>query len=272
MKNRQVSNGGTLIRVAKPAALLLVMCGICVLASAAANENENVEQIDLTKTALKEWIANQRIISQEKRDLSLAKEMLGERIALVKREISTLQERISDANESIAEADKKREEMLAENEKLKKASAALEGVVLKLEGGVRALLKRLPDPIRQRVKPLSQRLPEDPNEVKLSTGERFQNVVGILNEVDKFNREVSVTSEVRSLPDGSSIEVTALYVGLGQAYYVSANEAVAGVGTVTPDGWKWRQHNEAAPQIAAAIAILKNEKVASFVQLPAKVK
>jgi hypothetical protein len=122
------------------------------------------------------------------------------------------------------------------------------------------------------VKPLSQRLPDDANETKLSLAERFQNVVGILNEVDKFNREISVTSEVRTLADGSSVEVTSLYIGIGEAYYVSANGAIAGVGVASEQGWIWKPANEAAPQIADVIAVLKNEKVASFIQLPVEVK
>jgi len=107
------------------------------------------------------------------------------------------------------------------------------------------LLERLPDPVRERVKPLSQRFPEDPADTKLSLGERFQNVIGVLNEVNKFNGEVSVTSEVRALANGSSAEVTALYLGIGQAYYVNASGDAAGIGTASADGWVWTPADEA---------------------------
>jgi hypothetical protein len=66
--------------------------------------------------------------------------------------------------------------------------------------------------------------------------------------------------------------VTALYVGLGQAYYVSANGTMAGVGRPSENGWSWEPSNDAADEITDAIAILKNEKVASFVPLPIKVQ
>jgi hypothetical protein len=89
-----------------------------------------------------------------------------------------------------------------------------------------------------------------------------------LHEVNKFNREITVSSEVLTLPDGTSAEVTALYVGIGNAYYVSRNGSAAGIGTASPDGWVWQSANAAAEQIANAIAILKNEQVASFVKLP----
>jgi hypothetical protein len=115
-------------------------------------------------------------------------------------------------------------------------------------------------------------MPEDPEESKLSLGERFQNIIGILNEVTKFNREITVRSEVRTLPDGSSAEVTAMYVGIGQAYYVNAAGDIAGVGTASAEGWIWTPTNEAAAKIMDAIAILNNEKVADFVQLPVTIE
>jgi FtsZ-binding cell division protein ZapB len=235
----------------------------------AADETGRIEE---ARTAIEKWVETERIISQEKRDWQLGREMLNERIELVQREIESLKGKVSEAEESIAEADKKREELVEENERLKNASASLNDILKSLEGHTQKLLKRLPDPIRQRVKPLSQRLPDDANETKLSMAERFQNVVGILNEVDKFNREISVTSEVRTLADGSSVEVTSLYIGIGEAYYVSANGTVAGVGVASEQGWIWKPANEAAPQIADVIAVLKNEKVASFIQLPVEIK
>lgn len=249
---------------------------ICLVAAGAVySEKESGTIVDIARVSIEKWVETKRIISQEKRDWELGKEILNERIGLVDREIKSLEGKISDAEKSIAEADKKRIDLIDENEKLKKASASLDSVLVSLEDRTRQLLKRLPDPIRERVKPLSQRLPildaKDEKETKSTMAERFQNIVGILNEIDKFNREITVTSEVQTLADGSSVEVTAMYIGIGQGYYTSAKGDIAGVGTATADGWKWLPADEAAGQISDAIAILKNEKVASFIQLPVNI-
>ena len=98
------------------------------------------------------------------------------------------------------------------------------------------------------------------------------NVIGILNELNKFNYEITVTSEVQKLNSGESIEVTAMYLGLGQGYYVNANGTIAGVGSPSAEGWSWESADEAAAEIKDAISILKNEKIASFIPLPVKVK
>jgi hypothetical protein len=66
--------------------------------------------------------------------------------------------------------------------------------------------------------------------------------------------------------------VTALYVGIGQGYYATADGKAAGIGSSTPEGWVWTAANDAAPRISQAIAILKNEQAASFVQLPAEIQ
>lgn len=231
-----------------------------------------VDAVDDARSVLERWVETERVLSKERLDWTLGQEMLTSRIELVEREITSRREAIAQAQESIAEADKKRMALIDENERLAQASDALALTVAGLEERTRALLVRLPEPIRERVRPLSQGLPEDPADTTLSLSERFQNVVGILNEIDKFNRDITLTSEVRTLADGSTAEVTAVYVGLGQAYYATSTGEMAGVGTPSPDGWIWTPADEAAPRIAHAIAILKDEQVASFVHVPVRIE
>jgi uncharacterized phage infection (PIP) family protein YhgE len=231
------------------------------------------EKINNTRVTLEKWVETQRMISKEKQEWALAREMLGERINLVQNEIESLREKITKAEQSISDADKKRAELVEQNDKLKKSAETLKTIISNLEAQTRELSKRLPDPIRERIKLLTKLIPEDPNNTELSLSQRFSNVLGILNEVNKFNRgEITVTSEVRTLPDGSSAEVTVLYLGLGQAYYTGANGTIAGVGRPSKDGWIWEPANDVANEITDAIAILKNEKVAGFIPLPAKIQ
>lgn len=237
-----------------------------------ASEDNPADNIDTTRTLIEQWVETQRAISKEKKDWTLGKEMLNERISVVEDEITSLREKIAQTQASISEADKKRAELVQENDKLKTASTTLVDIVTSLESGIQALDRRLPDPIKALIKPLSQRLPKDPNETKLSLSQRFQNVIGILDAVNKFNREITVNSEVRTLSDGTAVEVTALYIGLGQAYYTGRNGTVAGVGRPGANGWQWESADDAADQVTAAIDILKNEKVADFVLLPVKIE
>jgi hypothetical protein len=126
--------------------------------------------------------------------------------------------------------------------------------------------------LRQRVAPLSERLPDDSDRTEASLSQRFQNVIGILNEVNKFNRDITVTSELRTLSDGTVAEVQALYLGLGQAYYVTVDGSAAGVGRPGPEGWDWSSADEFAESISRAIAILRNEEVPAYVPVPVQIR
>lgn len=242
-----------------------VLVAAALLAGTVAPDERSIQE---TRLLLEKWVETRRIISNEKREWELGRELLHERIALVKSEIESLRNRIAEAEESITSADRLGGELVDENEALKEAAAVLWEYASDFERRTLALLRRLPDPIRERVRPLSQRVPVNPDESKLSLSERFQNIVGILNEVNRFSREVTLVSEVRSLEGGASAEVTSIYVGIAQGYFVGAGNSVAGYGSASGDGWIWVQSDDAAAEIARAIAILKNEQVASFVKLP----
>jgi hypothetical protein len=236
-----------------------------------ADQDEKKPKLEDARSLISEWVRVSDLISKERTDWEISRELLQDQIALRRAEIESLRKSIAEAEESIAKADERRRGLDRELEGLNEAARAVQSAVVEYEARIVKLLKLLPDPIRERVKPLSQQIPEDPETTKILLGTRFRNVVGILNEVNKFNREITVTSEVRSLPDGTTVEVTSMYVGIGQGYYVSPDGKAAGVGRPSPDGWAWTPANDAAAAIAKAIAIHKNEEVASFVQLPIRI-
>jgi len=253
-------------RARAPRALAaLLLAPLATLGGAPPQDGATVEE---ARAALEKMVETRRILSQERRDWAIGRELLQDRIGVVKAEIAALREKLAGVQASVAEADQKRLEKIAANEAHVAASRALREGAAGLEARVRGLLARLPEPIRQRVKPLSQRIPEDPAETQETLSTRFQNVVGILDQVDKFQRDVTVASEVRTLSSGASAEVTALYLGLGQGYYVTANGTAAGIGSAGPEGWTWMPADASAADVARMVAIWKNEEGAAFVRLP----
>src|SRR5262249_42032647 len=162
---------------------------------------------------------------------------------------------------------KKRDALLAENDELKAISAKLVDAVTALEVEVRRLWKTLPDPIQTRLQPLYQRMPEDPAKARVSAAERFQNVLGIMSEVNKANNELTVNYEVHTLADGRPSEVKALYVGLAQAYFVSG-KGEAGIGRPSPDGWKWETSKSIGNDVLLALEIMQGKQTPAFVKLP----
>jgi hypothetical protein len=136
---------------------------------------------------------------------------------------------------------------------------------------VRALLKQLPDPVKGRIAPLVERIPADPAATRVTPAERFQNVLGILNELNKANSEITIAYEIRQLADGSSSEVQVIYVGLAQAYYLSPR-GEAGIGKPTDNGWVWRPATDQAGAIFTALEIIQGKHPPEFVGLPISIQ
>ena len=228
--------------------------------------------LDETRLTLNKWIETQQIISKERNDWQQGKEILQGRIELVGKEVGVLKDRIAQSELAVAESNKKRDELVADLDQLKAVTTQLSDAVTTMEGQVRQLAKLMPEPVNTKLLPLMQRIPADPTNTRVSTAERFQNVLGILNELNKANSEISVSYEIRTLADGSSSEVQVFYVGLAQAYYISPR-GLAGIGHPTADGWKWESASAATSnQIMQALEIIQGKQTPSFVPLPISIK
>lgn len=224
---------------------------------------------EAVRTAIQKWVEVRQRLAEDRAAWTEGKELLEDRIRIVERETATLHEKTAQTQRETAEARAKLAELRSRQDTLRQATAGLSGGVTNLEARVLALLARAPDPLREKLKPLSQRIPEPGREVvRLTVSERFQNVVGVVNEIDKFAREIAVTSEVRELPDGTRAEVTTLYLGLGLAYYCNLKGDIGGLGRPDEAAWAWYPSNAVAPAVAAAIAVYRNERPAAYVALP----
>lgn len=223
--------------------------------------------LEEARVTLDKWLETQQIISRERKDWQQGKEILTGRLELVKKEQGALEESIAKAKSSVTESDKTRDELLARQAQLQAAQAQLATAVTALEGQVRKLLKSVPEPLRVKLEPLRQRIPEDPASTKISAAERFQNVLGILNEVNAANNDVTVSYEVHNLADGKPAEVKVLYIGLAQAFYVSSG-GEAGIGRVTAEGWTWEPSKTIAKDVLAALEIHDGKQSPVFVPLP----
>lgn len=229
-------------------------------------------EVEHARALLEQLVATRRLISEEETTWKLGEEMLRERIELVQREIEDYRAKIEEAETGAAEAGTKVDELLDENAALEEASAALETMIVTLEAKTRGLVGRLPEPLLDRIHPLVQRLPAADATSTFSLGKRFETVVGILDQAGRFNREIGVFNEVRRFPDGTSVEVMTMYVGLGAAYYAAPTGTVAGVGTPGPEGWTWTPDPRSADAIRRAIAIFNSEQAAEFVPLPIRIE
>jgi len=239
--------------------------------AAPADEASDRPGLEETRLTLAKWIETQQIIAKERNDWQQGKEILEGRIELVGKEVSVLKEKIAQSLTAVSESDQKKERLTAENEQLKATAAQLATAVSVMEGQVRGLAKRMPQPVAERLAPLLQRIPTEASSTRVTVAERFQNVLGILNEMNRANSEISLSYEVRTLADGSSSEVQVIYVGLAQAYYLSPR-GEAGIGRPGEDGWDWKPAPEIAGQLLVALEVIQGKHPPAFVPLPVEIK
>jgi hypothetical protein len=237
----------------------------------ASVQDASIEKVASARTALEKWVETRRLVSKERRDWALGREILLDQIALREREIAGLRESIGRAEDELESTDEKRAGVEQRAAALRATAASLKERVTGAETRLRALLVRLPEHVLEHLEPITQKLPEDPNTTEVSLSTRYRNVIGILNEINKFQREVSLTSEVRELRDATTAEVAAFYLGIGQGYYVTPQADAAGIGAATASGWAWKPANDAAAAISHAVKILNGEQTAEFVQLPVRI-
>jgi hypothetical protein len=235
--------------------------------------SETAPIIEATRETLTKWVETKQMISKEKSEWASGKDILEDRVRLAEAETATVRDKLKEISTAVAEAQKKRDELAAQNDKLKATAEKSKAMVIAAEKKLRPLLPQLPEPLREKLKPIIARFPEDSEKSTASMAERLQNVLGILDQASAFNSTVASVKELRTFPDGTRAEVTTVYLGLSQAYYTNREGTLAGIGHPGPDGWVWKPDNANGKKILLAVHILEGkEKGATFIDLPVKIQ
>jgi len=192
-----------------------------------------------TRTALQEWVNLRKQISEEATNWRVDKELLADTIKVLHTEMGLLEDRILAAEENTTVADQQREDLTLENDKLKEASRAVENAMPAMEKTVRELVAWFPPALNERIGQLVKRMPsaDRARTSRAALGGRVQNIVGILQEIEKFNRQITITTELTTLESGQMAQVKTMYIGLGQGFFVDENAKFAGVVRPTAEGW-----------------------------------
>lgn len=248
--------------------LILIALNCAVGAEGDAPDNKLTQ----TRSALEKWIETRQVISKTKADWHSDKETIEQTIALFQRELQSLDEQSaklgaqnSQAGKEHAEADALKSASLVSLEQTRRFAAAF-------EKNLARIIPQLPVPLRDILKPLLNRLPIDADKTEMPVTERIQAIVGILNEMDKFNSALTVFSEKRTNSRNEEVAVQTVYLGLGAAYFVNDAGDFAGTGKPGLTGWDWSINSNLAPAVKEVILIYRNERPARFVNLPATVE
>ncbi len=225
-----------------------------------------------TRGTLEKWVEARQLISKTRGDWQSDKEMLEQTLQLFERELKAVEEQMAKLGTNSTQVEKERS--LAEAQ-LKSSNESLDQARLfaaDFEGQIHRLVPRLPVPLQEILKPSLSRMPADSANTRMPPTERAQGIVGILNELDKFNNSVTLFSEKRKNEKGEEMAVETVYVGLGAAYFVNDAGDFAGSGAPGANGWEWTVRTELAAPVREVIRIYRNEQPARFISLPAVIR
>jgi hypothetical protein len=196
--------------------LPLILASLLVgLSSTSAQQPESTvadasAAMDQTRALLQQWATTQRLIASERSDWENGKAMIAGRIQLLKISVEETEKKIAEARTKLEDVKKRTAEAEAEKALIKEASDALLATAPELEKGVKGLYARVPGVIQEKVKVLHERIPKEGADLKnITAAERFQNVLGILNELGKANTELTSLPEIHDIGDGKKWSMSA---------------------------------------------------------------
>ncbi len=224
------------------------------------------------RSSLDRLIETRKLISEEETQWRTEREGLEKTIELIERELSRLADDIELTEEESAAAEMELSRLGEQNEALLEITNTVEHRIGRTERALPGLFASFPEPLRDRTRPLlARREPGENNVPAAPLAQRAQAMVGFLGEADRFQENIRAVREFVSL-DGDETEVRVLYIGLGQAYYLSSEGNRAGIGSPGDDGWEWTPRNDAAASIRRAFAVYDLETAPEFIRLPVAIQ
>ena len=220
-----------------------------------------------TRSTLEQWVQTRHLISKTRGDWQADKESLEQTVALYERELKSIDDQMAKVSTNNTQVAKEMAEAIALQKLSNETLGDARQFSTDFEARVKKLATQLPTPLQDILKPLLAKLPADPATTKMLAAERMQALVGVLNELDKFNNAVNLFNEKRKNPAGDEVAVQTIYVGLGAGYFVNEAGDFAGTGTPGANGWEWTVKSEIAADVQEVVKIYRSEKTARFVTL-----
>jgi len=239
-----------------------------------AAQETSVTPADELRGSIREWVETMRKIQQEETDWTRDKEVLQSYKEGLEKEIEDLKEQIDGAKTRRDGSDKESLDKLAERDRYVAAQDVLIPLLRTMEEGLAAKLALFPAPLREQPKVAvaietlekGLRLPPERQTEDLSV--RVYNATELLAEIEKFQQQVHLHTELRKESQGREFKMQIVYFGLAMAYGVNEDGTFAVTGRPGADGWIFQERLDLAPKIRELVSAASDEKNAKFNYLP----
>jgi len=233
----------------------------------AQDETAVQQEIATAREVIAQYVNTRQAIARVSNEWKAYQELTQRRVDLYQREIDQLRKAIMTAEAETTQAEREIARIRDDIRTLRDSNNVVLQALPEMENKLRELYQYFPAPLKNKVQRLVQQLGRG-----RQASDRMAVLIGVLNEVDKFNAEFSFDTIEKVLPGGETRLVDVIYLGLGMAYYADKEGRVGGVGVPAEGEWKWTERNDLAPGIRMAVRYYNSEiKPAMMVELPIEI-
>lgn len=232
---------------------LLIIVSLCSFYGAAQH---NVDQLT------KQWLSLDKSANQLVQNWQQEKQQLTLRISLLAQQNNNLREKISRAETQKNQVNKAREKILTEQTIIEKSINDYRQMLPNLLDQLQQLMSRIPPE-------LAAQFSSDLENAmtKKETTAQYQGVANIVKALTKNSQLISVKQGVVNL-NGNELLTSQLYLGHDQAWFVTQDNSLAGVGYQKDNQWLWLENSQYADNIRQAINYAKNQMPGPLLNLP----
>ncbi|MGF1453192.1 MAG: DUF3450 family protein [Opitutales bacterium] len=251
-------------------ALALVGC-IAVAAPSFAQQDPQVAE---TRALIQEWVETTNRIAEIRTEWQAERQALQATQEVLDAELEALGDKLEELQQKTTAADEEKAELSDERADLRARQTAVTQRIGQMEDRVLSLAGRFPTPLANTVKQLVTRIPRTEEDAEgLNPGLRLSNILGILQQAERFNTTLTYSLETKEI-EGESPRCKVLYWGLAGAYFVTEGEEnrVGGVGNPGPEGWTWTVIDGEAAAINSLIEVQQGEADPEFTTVPVSVE
>lgn len=213
---------------------------------------------------VKQWMETETARADLQSRWAAEKHQISSLIELYQAEKKALTDKVTSASVSASEVDKARIALAEQQDGYEANATQAELALVSASSTMKQLWPWLPVPLQQQLEEANASLLD--NSASLSN--RMQSLLSMLDEIQRFNTMLTLNEEILSLDNGKKVAVKQLYLGLSQAWFISADGKTAGIGSASAQGWQWQVMPEYADAISEALAVFKRTRQASFINLP----
>ena len=238
---------------------------ICLFAKICLNLGAEIKE---THAIIGEWVATERLISQEESDWETEKAALLDLKQALGAELGELNAKLKETEEEAVGAAKQRQDLTARKDAAQQATRSLHQGLDRAVAKLERAFSLLPTPVADRLAPYRKKLVPGKGMSMPPLRQRVDALVSLLQAIQNFHRSVTLERQEFTLDDNQSREFQVMYFGLGTAYFVNESGTVAGYGQPGDRGWQWTRSDRLAREISTGVDMLNNRAMPRFLELP----